>query len=97
LGVRDPDTGNALSKAEPFNLMFKADIGPTGHLHGYLRPETTQGVFINFRKLVEYNNGRMPFAAAQIGTSFRNEIHPHQKLLRVREFSMAEVAHFYDP
>jgi glycyl-tRNA synthetase len=47
--------------------------------------------------LLEYNNGRMPFAAAQIGAGFRNEIHPKQGLLRVREFTMAEIEHFVDP
>jgi glycyl-tRNA synthetase len=81
----------------PFNLMFKVPIGPTGHMHGYLRPETAQGIFINFRRLIEFNNGRMPFAAAQIGMGFRNEISPRQGLLRVREFSMAEIEHFCDP
>lgn len=64
LGIKDPDTGNELSNAMPFNLMFGMPIGPTGHMHGYLRPETAQGIFINFRRLLEYNNGRMPFAAA---------------------------------
>jgi len=77
--------------------MFKADIGPTGQMHGYLRPETAQGIFINFRRLAEFNNGRMPFAAAQIGMGFRNEISPRQGLLRVREFTMAEIEHFVDP
>jgi glycyl-tRNA synthetase len=66
--------------------MFAAEIGPTGQLHGYLRPETAQGIFLNFRRLIEFNNGRMPFAGAQIGLGFRNEIHPKQGLLRVREF-----------
>ena len=64
LKVKDPDTGNALSKAEQFNLMFDTEIGPTGQFKGYLRPETAQGIFINFRKLIEYNNGRMPLSAA---------------------------------
>jgi glycyl-tRNA synthetase len=77
--------------------MFGVDIGPTGHLHGYLRPETAQGIFINFRRLLEYNNGKMPFASAQIGMGFRNEIHPKQGLLRTREFTMGEIEHFYDP
>ena len=97
LKVKDPDTGNALSKAEQFNLMFDSEIGPTGQFKGYLRPETAQGIFINFRKLIEYNNGRMPFSAAQIGLGFRNEISPRQGLLRVREFTMAEIEHFVDP
>ena len=66
-------------------------------MKGYMRPETAQGIFINFRRLLEYNNGRMPFAAAQIGLGYRNEIHPKQGLLRVREFMMAEIEHFIDP
>ena len=85
-GIKDPDTGNALSNAVPFNLMFDSMIGPTGQMKGYLRPETAQGIFINFRKLIEYNNGRMPFAAAQIGLGFRNEISLRQGVLRLREF-----------
>jgi len=95
--IKDPETGNDLSKAEPFNLMFGTMIGPTGQMKGYLRPETAQGIFINFRRLLEYNNGKMPFAAAQIGLGFRNEIAPRQGLLRVREFTMAEIEHFCDP
>jgi glycyl-tRNA synthetase len=97
LKIKDPETGAPLTKAELFNLMFGAAIGPTGHLHGYLRPETAQGIFINFRRLIEFNNGRMPFAAAQIGMGFRNEVSPRQGLLRVREFTMGEIEHFYDP
>lgn len=97
LKIKDPDTGNNLTNAVPFNLMFENQIGPSGYMSGYLRPETAQGIFINFRKLIEYNNGKMPFAAAQIGTGFRNEISPRQGLLRVREFTMAEIEHFCDP
>ena len=97
MNIKDPDTGNALSPAVPFNLMFDTQIGPTGLQKGYLRPETAQGIFINFRRLIEYNNGRTPFAAAQIGLGFRNEISPRQGLLRVREFTMAEIEHFVDP
>ena len=54
-------------------------------------------MFINFRRLLEYNNGRLPMAAAQIGLGFRNEISPRQGLLRVREFTVAEIEHFVDP
>jgi glycyl-tRNA synthetase len=97
LNIKAPDTGNDLSEALPFNLMFETQIGPTGTQRGFLRPETAQGIFINFRRLLEYNNGRMPFASAQIGLGFRNEIHPKQGLLRVREFTMAEIEHFVDP
>ena len=95
--IKAPDTGNDLSPAVPFNLMFGSDIGPTGHLKGYLRPETAQGIFLNFRRLIEFNHGKMPFAGAQLGLGFRNEIHPRQGLLRVREFQMAEIEHFVDP
>jgi glycyl-tRNA synthetase len=66
-------------------------------LHSFLRPETAQGHFLNFSRLLEYNNGRVPFASAQIGRSFRNEISPRAGLLRVREFTMAEIEHFVDP
>jgi len=64
LKIKAPDTNNDLSEAIPFNLMFSTQIGPTGYMKGFLRPETAQGIFINFRRLLEYNNGRMPFAAA---------------------------------
>lgn len=61
---------------------------------GYLRPETAQGIFVNFRDLLYYNGGKLPFAAAQIGNSYRNEISPRAGLLRVREFTQAEIEHF---
>lgn len=96
LAIKAPETGNDLSEALPFNLMFETQIGPTGTQRGFLRPETAQGIFINFKRLLDFNNGRMPFAAAQIGLGFRNEIHPRQGLLRVREFTMAEIEHFVD-
>jgi len=77
--------------------MFDTAIGPAGDKQGYLRPETAQGQFLNFNKLLEFNNARMPFASASIGKSFRNEISPRSGLLRVREFLMAEIEHFVDP
>ena len=55
-----------------FNLMFKTRIGPEGTAVGYLRPETAQGLFVNFRRLLDANAQKMPFAAAQIGLGFRN-------------------------
>lgn len=97
LKIKSPDTGNDLSDPMPFNLMFSTQIGPTGTMKGYLRPETAQGIFVNFKRLLEFNNGRMPFAGAQIGLGFRNEISPRSGLLRVREFTMGEIEHFYDP
>ncbi|RUS21874.1 glycyl-tRNA synthetase [Endogone sp. FLAS-F59071] len=95
--IKSPKTGNALSEPEEFNLMFQSSIGPTGQQKGYLRPETAQGQFLVFKKLLDFNNDKMPFASAQIGRSFRNEISPRSGLLRVREFTMAEIEHFVDP
>lgn len=69
----------------------------TGSSVSYLRPETAQGHFLNFSRLLEFNNGRIPFASAHIGKSFRNEISPRAGLLRVREFTMAEIEHYVDP
>lgn len=96
-GVKAPDTGNPLSRPYAFNLMFKTSIGPRGDQVGYLRPETAQGIFVNFKDLLYYNGGRLPFAAAQIGQSYRNEISPKAGLLRVREFTQAEIEHFCKP
>ncbi|KAJ2854389.1 Glycine--tRNA ligase 1, mitochondrial [Coemansia erecta] len=95
--IRNPATGNEVTQPVEFNLMFESNIGPTGHLKGYLRPETAQGQFLNFTRLLEFNNGKMPFASAMVGRSFRNEISPRQGLLRVREFTMAEIEHYVDP
>ena len=95
--IRAPATDNEVTSPVEFNLMFESNIGPTGNIKGYLRPETAQGHFVNFERLLEFNNGRVPFASAQIGKSFRNEISPRAGLLRVREFVMAEVEHFVDP
>ncbi|KAI5092109.1 glycine--tRNA ligase, partial [Silurus meridionalis] len=95
--VKSPSTGNDLTPPISFNLMFQTSIGPGGNMPGYLRPETAQGIFLNFKRLLEFNQGKLPFAAAQIGNSFRNEISPRSGLIRVREFTMAEIEHFVDP
>ncbi|GFZ47268.1 AP-4-A synthetase, partial [Saitozyma sp. JCM 24511] len=95
--IVNPETNNDLTEPVEFNLMFESAIGPTGQIKGYLRPETAQGHFVNFARLLEFNNGKVPFASAQIGRSFRNEIAPRQGLLRVREFTMAEIEHYVDP
>ncbi|XP_069047312.1 glycine--tRNA ligase [Lepisosteus oculatus] len=95
--VKSPVTGNDLTPPISFNLMFQTSIGPGGNMPGYLRPETAQGIFLNFKRLLEFNQGKLPFAAAQIGNSFRNEISPRSGLIRVREFTMAEIEHFVDP
>ncbi|KAH8371995.1 hypothetical protein KR093_009643 [Drosophila rubida] len=95
--IKSPLTGNELTEPIEFNLMFATQIGPTGLVKGFLRPETAQGIFVNFKRLLEFNQGRLPFAVAQIGNSFRNEISPRSGLIRVREFTMAEIEHFCDP
>ena len=95
--ICSPDTGNKLSKSYKFNLMFETQIGPTGGSRGFLRPETAQGHFVNFKHLLDFNNNRIPFGSASIGLGFRNEIAPRSGLLRVREFTMAEIEYFVDP
>lgn len=95
--IKGPISGGDVERPRAFNLMFETHIGPSGASVGYLRPETAQGQFLNFSKLLEFNQHSMPFASASIGKSFRNEISPKSGLLRVREFLMAEIEHFVDP
>lgn len=95
--MKSPSTGNDLTEPIDFNLMFGVQIGPSGTIKGFLRPETAQGIFVNFKRLLEFNQEKLPFAAAQIGKAFRNEISPRSGLIRVREFTMAEIEHFCDP
>jgi len=95
--LKNPATGVQPLPPVAFNLMFQTSIGPSSNLAGYLRPETAQGQFLNFSKLLDFNQQQMPFASASIGRSYRNEISPRSGLLRVREFLMAEIEHFVDP
>lgn len=95
--LKSPSTGLQPTPPVPFNLMFQTTIGPSSNVPGYLRPETAQGQFLNFAKLLEFNQGGMPFASASIGRAYRNEISPRAGLLRVREFLMAEIEHYVDP
>ena len=92
-----PECGGELSEVYEFNLMFKTMIGPGNKMAGYLRPETAQGMFINFQRLLRYFRDSLPFAAVQIGKSFRNEISPRQGVIRLREFTQAEAEIFIDP
>jgi glycyl-tRNA synthetase len=96
-GIKAPITNNDLSEPLDFNLMFSTSIGPGGHIPSFLRPETAQGIFVNFKKLLEFNNGHLPFGAATIGRAFRNEISPRSGLIRVREFDLAEMEYFVNP
>jgi glycyl-tRNA synthetase len=94
-----PNCGESLAgvPVEEFNLMFETSIGPGSGQPGYLRPETAQGIFVEFPRLKEYARGKLPFAVAQVGTAWRNEISPRRSLVRVREFTQAELEHFIDP
>mmetsp|Transcript_38944 Transcript_38944/g.102916 ORF Transcript_38944/g.102916 Transcript_38944/m.102916 type:complete len:624 (-) Transcript_38944:65-1936(-) len=96
-GVKSPDSGNALTEPEPFNLMFPTPIGPSGMIQGYLRPETAQGIFLNYKFCLEQGGNKLPFGIAQVGKSFRNEIAPRQGLTRQREFTQAEIEFFVKP
>ncbi|MDG5778369.1 glycine--tRNA ligase [Haloarculaceae archaeon H-GB1-1] len=94
-----PNCGTALAgePVEQFNLMFATNIGPGSSSPGYLRPETAQGIFVEFPQLKEYARNQLPFGVAQIGKAYRNEISPRKSLIRVREFTQAELEHFVDP
>jgi len=94
-----PSCGTALGgePVEDFNLMFGTNIGPGSSSPGYLRPETAQGIFVEFPRLKEYARGQLPFGVAQVGPAYRNEISPRKGLVRLREFAQAELEHFVDP
>ena len=88
-----------LTDPRPFNLMFKTSIGPVddGSNFGYLRPETAQQIFINFKNVLDSTNKSIPFGIAQIGKAFRNEITPRNFIFRVREFEQMELEFFVKP
>lgn len=94
-GVKSPK-GNTLSPARQFNMMFESRIGATAGPEGqvYLRPETAQGIFVNFKNVVDTMAPKIPFGIAQIGKAFRNEIAPREFLFRVREFEQMEIEYF---
>lgn len=91
--------GNDLSPARQFNLMFDTRIGAVSGDEGkvYLRPETAQGIFVNFKNVVDSMSPKIPFGIAQIGKAFRNEIAPREFLFRVREFDQMEIEYFVRP
>jgi glycyl-tRNA synthetase len=80
-----------------FNLMFSTTIGPGSQRVGYLRPETAQGMFVDFTRLLRFYRDKLPFGAVQIGKSYRNEISPRQGMIRLREFTQAEAEIFVHP
>lgn len=96
--IKSPE-GNALGYPAQFNLMFKTNIGPIedDKSTSYLRPETAQGIFTNFKNIVDTIYPDMPFGIAQIGKAFRNEISPREFVFRVREMEQMEVEYFVHP
>lgn len=96
-GVRCPQCGGDLSNVEEFNLMFKTTIGPGFGRKGYLRPETAQGIFVDYLYLYRHMREKLPFGVIQIGRGYRNEISPRQGVIRLREFNMMEAELFVDP
>ena len=97
-GIKSPD-GNPLSKSRTFNMMFKTHVGATESEDSisYLRPETAQGIFINFKNVVDSFYPNLPFGIAQQGKAFRNEIAPRDFVFRSREFEQMEIEYFVDP
>src|SRR5436305_6802261 len=88
-----------LTEARQFNLMFQTTVGPVedSGSRAYLRPETAQGIFINFKNVLQLARRRPPFGIAQFGKAFRNEITPGNFLFRVREFELMEMEYFVPP
>lgn len=97
LSLDCPDCGGDFSEPEDFNMMFDVSLGPTGQKTGFLRPETAQGTYINFRREYRALRKQMPMGLATIGSAFRNEISPRKVVFRKREFLQAELQIFFVP
>lgn len=97
---RCPNCGSTdLTEPRPFNMMFKTQVGPVADsgAFAYLRPETAQGIFVNFANVLATTSRKLPFGIAQVGKAFRNEINPRNFLFRVREFEQMEIEYFVEP
>jgi glycyl-tRNA synthetase len=95
-----PSCGSTdLTEPRPFNMMFKTQVGPIADSESfaYLRPETAQGIFVNFGNVLSSTSRKLPFGIAQVGKAFRNEINPRNFLFRVREFDQMEIEYFVMP
>ncbi|MDD4900957.1 MAG: glycine--tRNA ligase [Patescibacteria group bacterium] len=94
-----PNCGGQMSAPRQFNLMFKTFIGPAEESVNiaYLRPETAQGIFVNFKNIMDTMRPRLPFGIGQIGKAFRNEITPGNFIFRTREFEQMEIEYFIAP
>ncbi|RLG38235.1 MAG: glycine--tRNA ligase [Candidatus Alkanophagales archaeon] len=101
VGERCPDCGGELSGPQDFNLMFKTRIGAVSddkaRSEAFLRPETAQGMFVNFPRLLRFHRNKLPFGIIQVGRAYRNEISPRQGIIRLREFTLAEAEVFVLP
>ncbi|MCD6216004.1 MAG: glycine--tRNA ligase [Candidatus Aenigmarchaeota archaeon] len=95
--IKCPKCGGSLKEAGELNMMFPLTVGVGQLSKAYLRPETAQGAYVNFRQIFEIMRRKLPLGLAIIGKAFRNEISPRQLLLRTREFSQAELQIFFDP
>jgi len=98
-GKKCPECGGELTEARQFNLMLKTHLGPIedeGSL-SYLRPETAQGIFVNFQNVITSMRRKVPFGIAQIGKSFRNEVTTGNLIFRSREFEQMEIEYFVKP
>lgn len=97
-GIKSPD-GNLLSKSRTFNMMFTTHIGPVADEQSvsYLRPETAQGIFTNYKNVIDSFYPNLPFGIAQTGKAFRNEISPRDFIFRSREFEQMEIEYFVHP
>jgi glycyl-tRNA synthetase len=96
-GIRSPD-GNELSAPQQFNMMFRTSVGSVdgSDTTVYLRPETAQGMFVNFKNIIDSYHPKLPFGIAQIGRNFRNEIAPRDFIFRVRELEIMELEYFIE-
>ena len=97
-GIKSPD-GNQLSEVRVFNMMFETYVGPIHDesAKSYLRPENAQGMFVNYKNVLDSLYPDLPFGLAQSGTVFRNEISPREFIFRVREFHLMEFEYFIRP
>jgi glycyl-tRNA synthetase len=97
--IRCPECGGELSEPRQFNLMFETYMGPVRDDAAkiYLRPETAQGIFVNFKNVLQFARKKPPFGIAQIGKAFRNEITPGNFIFRTREFEQMEIEYFVPP
>lgn len=95
----NPDNGSLLTEPRPFNLMFKTYVGPVADEENvaYLRPETAQAIFAQFKNVLETSRQRVPFGIAQVGKAFRNEVTPRNYTFRSREFEQMELEFFIKP